>query len=876
MQEALLSSRRPLCLPILFGFICFTLLPLSAQSPQAGSPLPPPAAATVDYRTDIEPLLRSRCYLCHGEGQQINGLRLDRKTDALSGGYSGPVMLPGKSGESRLIQLVAGADSKVVMPPVGERLTAAEVGLLRAWIDQGISWPDAVDTAAAETEASKSRHWSFQPVARPRLPRVGNPQWVRNPIDRFVLAKLDAEGVKPSPAAGMATLVRRLSLDLTGLPPAPEEVERFLLDNRPDAYEKLVDRLLDSQHYGEKWARHWLDQARYADSDGYEKDLSRPHAWRYRHWVIDALNHDMPFDRFTLEQIAGDLLEDGSVESRVATGFHRNTLKNREGGINLEQTRFEETIDRTNTVATVWLGLSVECAQCHDHKYDPISQRDYYRLYAFFNSVDEVDIDAPLAGEWGPYFRKRPGYLAERARMLAEHDVPELQKPWEAKLLEAAKQPGVWTDWDLSYDILPLVLDHGHRILHKPPQERTGREQYGLTRFFIRNYHRVIPEDRYEELRFKELSGKLDELDKEFPDVSRAMTVHRREQPRPTNVHLRGQWDRTGLRVAPDTPGFLPPLRAEAQATRVDLARWLVSRGNPLTARVTVNRIWQEYFGRGLVLTSEDFGTRGERPTHPQLLDWLAVEFMEQGWSLKKLHKRIVTSSTYRQSSNVRPELQQRDPDNELLARQARVRLPAELIRDSALAVSGLLYPKIGGRSVRPPMPQGVADLSYANSVKWNESEGRGKYRRGLYVHFQRTVPYPFLMNFDAPETRVTQCRRERSNTPLQALNLLNDPVFFEAARALAARILIESSGSSFDDRLEYAYRLCVSRLPGATERQGLRAYYDQRKAELAGNQDRLASLFPAGIDGVDKREAAAWVGLSRVLLNTDEFITRE
>ena len=785
-------------------------------------------------------------------------------------------MVPGKSNESRLIQLVAGSDSKVVMPPVGERLKADEVGLLKAWIDQGISWPDAADTAATEREAAKSRHWSFQPVARPRLPRVSNRQWVRNAIDRFVLAQLDAEGVKRSETAGKATLVRRVSLDLTGLPPAPEEVERFLLDNRPDAYEKLVDRLLDSEHYGEKWAKHWLDQARYADSDGYEKDLSRPHAWRYRHWVINALNQDIPFDRFTLEQIAGDLLEDGSVESHVATGFHRNTLKNREGGINLEQTRFEETIDRTNTVATVWLGLSVECAQCHDHKYDPISQRDYYRLYAFFNSVDEVDIDAPLAGEWGAYFRKRPSYLDKRAKVLAEHNVSDLQKPWEAKLLEAAKQPGVWTDWDLTYDILPLVLDHGHQILHKAPVNRTEREQFGLTRFFIQNYHRVIPKDRYEELRFKELDSKLDELDKEFPDVSRAMAVRRRERTRETHVHLRGQWDRTGLQVAPNTPSFLPLLRAEGQATRVDLARWLVSRENPLAARVTVNRIWQEYFGRGLVLTSEDFGTRGERPTHPRLLDWLAAEFMEQGWSLKKLHKRIVTSSTYRQSSDVHPELQERDPNNELLARQTRVRLPAELIRDSALAASGLLYPKIGGRSVRPPMPEGVADLAYSNSVKWNASEGRDRYRRGLYVHFQRTIPYPFLMNFDAPETRVTQCRRERSNTPLQALNLLNDPVFFEASRALASRVLTESSGSSFDDRLEYAYRLCVVRLPSPTERQGLRAYYDQRKAELDRNQDMLASLFPADIDGAEKLDAGAWVGLSRVLLNTDEFITRE
>ena len=836
------------------------------------------SGSSVDYQRDIEPLFRARCHMCHGPGQQMSGLRLDRAEDALRGGYSGPVILPGKAADSRLIRLVAGLEKGVVMPSAGERLSAAEIDLLRAWIDQGAVWPkdSSGDEGVRQGTRPKSDHWSFQPITRPELPDLKNRNWARNPIDRFVAAKLEAEGVKPSAAADKATLIRRASLDLTGLPPEPQEVEQFLLDNRPDAYDWLIDRLLESEHYGEKWAKHWLDQARYADSDGYEKDLSRPHAWRYRHWVISALNADMPFDRFTMEQIAGDLIEDASTESRVATGFHRNTLKNREGGINIEQNRFEETVDRANTVATVWLGLSAECAQCHDHKYDPITQKDYYSLYAFFNTLHEADIDAPLPGDWGPYLAARPGYLKKRAELLAEYDVASLQKAWEIRLAEAAKQPGVWTDWDLTYDILPLVVDHGHEIFHKPPSERTERERHALTRFFVSNYFRVLTPERTKELGFKEVGAKLSELERAFPDLSRAMAVEQPARPRKSHIHLRGQWDRTGLEVTAATPTFLPPLKIDGKATRVDLARWLVSRDNPLTARVIVNRVWQEHFGRGLVLTSEDFGTQGERPSHPQLLDWLATEFMDQGWSLKKLHKLILTSATYRQSSRARPEIDERDPNNELLARQSRIRLPAELIRDNALAASGLLYPEIGGPSVRPPLPDGVTDLGYGRGVKWQESEGPDRYRRGLYIHFQRTVPYPFLMNFDTPETRVTKCRRERSNTPLQALNLLNDPVFFEAARGLAARVLTESRDGTFDDRLDRAFKLCVARSPSPTEREGLQTYFERRKTDLDRNPEVLAELFGVEIDGVDPLEASAWVGLSRVLLNTDEFITRE
>ena len=812
----------------------------------------------------------------------MNGLRLDGRQAALKGGYSGRVIVPGNSAESKLIRLVAGLDAKIVMPPVGEKLTAEEVGLLRGWIDQGAEWPEALMTqaegAGADESGAGSDHWAFQPLEKPRLPRADNNAWVRNGVDAFVLARLESEGIEPSPVAEKTTLARRLSLDLTGLPPSPELVEEFVSDSSSDAYERLADRLLESQHYGEKWAMHWLDLARYADSDGYEKDLTRPHAWRYRHWVINAFNNDLPFDQFTIDQIAGDLVPNATVEQRVAAGLHRNTLKNREGGVNVEQYRFEETIDRANTVGTVWLALSVGCAQCHDHKYDPTTQKDYYRFFAFFNSIDEVNIDAPLAGEFGPYLAARPEHMRKRREILAKHKVAELQPPWEAKLHEAAANPGRWTDWDLTYDVLPLQMDKGHQVFRKSPGQRTDREAYEFTKLFLRNYGRVVPEERYKELGFKEAFDQLNALDDETAALSRARSVEERSEPRTTHIHIRGGWDREGREVSPGTPAFLPPPKTSSGSTptRLDLANWIVSRDNPLTARVAVNRIWQEYFGRGIVLTSENFGTQGEKPSHPELLDWLATGFMDQGWSLKKLHKTIVTSATYRQSSNHRPELKQRDPGNVLLARQSRMRLAGELIRDSALSVSGLLYPKIGGKSVRPPQPEGVAALGYSGQVKWEQSEGKDAYRRGLYVHFQRAVPYPFLMNFDSPDMSATECRRERSNTPLQALNLLNDEVFFESARAFGARVLQDSPGDDFPGRLDYAYRLALARPPSATEQERLLGFYLEQKQKLETDPEKRDALFAAALEGVPQVEAAVWVAVSRVVLNLDEFITRE
>nr|MDQ2900465.1 DUF1549 and DUF1553 domain-containing protein [Acidobacteriota bacterium] len=728
------------------------------------------------------------------------------------------------------------------MPPVGDRLTPQQISLLKTWIDQGAKWPEAVDATVETT------HWSFRPIQHPTPPVVHDGAWPANAIDRFVLARLEKERIAPSPPADPATLLRRVSLDLTGLPPTLEQTEAFLNDKSPDAYERVVDRLLDSPHYGEKWARYWLDLAHYADSDGYEKDLVRPFAWRYRQWVIDALNRDMPFDEFAIEQIAGDELPNATTEQKVATGFYRNTLTNREGGVDRAEARFEQLIDRTGTTGTVWLGLTVRCAQCHDHKYDPIKHKDFYQIFAYFNNAEEADIDAPLPGELGPYLQALPGYEKKRAELLTEYDVPKLRPGWETNIRNAIDNPGKALDWDFALTAMRALLDHCEKIVKLAPERRTSRQQKALTDYFVRNYGPEIAKDAPVSAKLKELRKKLDALDETFPALTEAPVIEDDPQPPATHIHLRGDYKQNGAEVHPNTPSFLPPLPAGAKPTRLAFARWVVSPENPLTARVAVNRLWQELFGRGLVATSDDFGTQGDKPSHPELLDWLATEYRRRGWSQKRTLKLVVMSSAYRQSSHARPELESRDPENLLLARQSRVRLPGELIRDEALAASGLLNPAIGGKSVRPPQPAGVAELGYANSVKWKESTGQDRYRRGLYIHYQRTTPYPFLANFDEPDSTLTCTRRGASNTPLQSLNLLNDPVFYEAAQALAWRVKQEAHGS-FDDQLSYAFELCLDRKPTAKEK------------------DRLSTYFHAQPD---------WVGLSRIILNLDEFITRE
>src|SRR5439155_14398249 len=551
------------------------------------------------------------------------------------------------------------------------------------------------------------------------------------------------------------------------------------------AYDRLVDRLLASPRYGERWARHWLDLARYADSDGFEKDSGRPWAWRYRDWVIDALNSNEPFDQFTIEQIAGDLLPDATAEQKIATGFHRNTLTNKEGGVDPEQYRVEQVVDRVNTTGKAFLGMTIGCCQCHDHKYDPFSQREYYQFFAFFNSDREIDMDAPLPGEEGPYQEAKAAHAKKRATLkqaLDEHKakLPKLQQEWEAAL---------------TLPQLRTLLPNIQTILLKEPKARTEKETADLTAYFAKQDKTTA-----------RLTKALNDHDRQAPTLSKAPTLAS-GQPRETYVMIRGDFLRPGAAVAANTPAVLPPLPS-TKPNRLDLARWIVAPDNPLTARVFVNWVWQKHFGRGLVATLEDFGTQGEKPSHPELLDWLASEFVRSGWDVKRLHRLIVTSATYRQSSAARPELRDRDSLNIWLARQNRLRLEAEAVRDVSLAASGLLAPRIGGPSVRPPQPAGISELTYANSAKWVESTGPDRYRRGLYTWFQRTSPHPTLMAFDAPDSNVCCVRRERSNTPLQALTLLNDTTFVECAQSLGRQLASESS-ASIGARVRTAFRCC-------------------------------------------------------------------
>ena len=831
----------------------------------AADELPPATPAPVDFETQVLPLFKQHCVACHGESNAMNGLRLDRKSSALAGGHSGPSILPGDAENSRLVQMVAGYNVKVRMPPVGDPLTEVQIGLLREWIDQGAHWPDyggeiSVDSIGGD----RSRHWAFQPIRHPPAPQGSHP------VDHFVRRRLRREDLEPSPAADRAALLARVSLDLTGLVPSIDEQRAFIADESDSAYERVVDRLIGSESFGERQAIHWLDQVRYADSDGYAKDYTRPHAWRYRRWVIEAFNANMPFDRFSIEQIAGDLLPNATVEQRVATGFHRNTLRNREGGVNPAQFLFEETVDRASTFGTVWLGLTVGCAQCHDHKYDPISQREFYELFAYFDNLEEAHIYAPLQGEMGPYLRTVNEYRRQHQQILDEYNVPELQAAWEQGCLKAGADPGVYLDWDLAWQELGLNTDGGQEIVRVPPAERTWRQATMVTYYFLRAYSLIVGADTQKELGFPEALERLRALNRRYPQRTEARVVHDRPERRPTHLRVRGSWDRPGIEVRPSTPAFLPA-GPEPTPTRLQLARWLFSDSNPLTARVAVNRIWQEYFGRGLVTTSDDFGLQGNEPSHPELLDWLASEFRDSGWNVKRMHRLIVTSATYRQAAVLRPDLAARDPGNELLARQTRLRLPAELIWDRALAAAGLLHHDVGGPGFRPAMPDGTTGFK-SGGTDWEPTSGRERFKRGLYIQFQRTQPYPFLTTFDSPEFRAPACRRERSNTPLQALNLLNDPTFAEAWQSLALRVLTEVSSGDFEHRLRHGFELALGREPTVGERSRFATYVAERRNE-AHASERLADL--PTVDGLDKLDLAAWTGVGRILMNLDEFVTR-
>ncbi len=1022
--------------------------------------LPAAAQAQPDFARDILPVFERSCFACHGPKSQMGGLRLDARAAALKGGVSGAPIAAGNAAASILYQRIAGTSDQARMPMGAKPLADTEIALVRDWIDKGAPWPEGIGTQTAGVK----KHWAYIAPKRPAPPSVRNAKWPANPIDRFVLARLEREQLSPSLEAPRVTLLRRLSLDVTGLPPTPEEADAFLNDTSTNAYEKQVDRLLASPHYGERWARHWLDAARYADSDGFEKDKQR-NVWFYRDWVIKALNRDLPYDRFLIEQIAGDLLPDATQDQKVATGFLRNSMINEEGGIEPEQFRMEAMFDRMDAIGKAVLGVTIQCAQCHNHKFDPLAQDDYYRMFAFLNNSHEANVTVYTPEEQrqrAEIFRKIGEVEAElqhrtpdwRGRMAKWEDRLRANQPdWklvqpevddistggqkylpleDGSLMAAGYAPtkhkvklivktdagnvtafrlellndpnlplggpgrsiwgtGALTEFEVEAapasdpektekvkivkatadinpperELAPIFFDKTNRRRVTGPIEYAidGKEDTawgfdagpgrrnqprkavfqlekpvshpGGTVFYVylsqrhggwnsddnqnHNLGRIrlsfttaegaeadplpvrvreiveAPRDERTPAQERALfsywrstvaewapaNERIEALWSKHPEGSSQLVLDERDAMRPTHVLSRGDFLKPAKAVEPGVPGFLHPMPKGAPPNRLGFAQWLADRSSPTTARSMVNRVWQTYFGTGLVETSEDLGVQSPAPSHPELLDWLAVEFMDSGWSLKKLHRLIVTSATYRQSSTVTPDLYQKDPYNRLLARGPRHRVEAEIVRDIALAASGLLNPKVGGPSVYPPAPEFLflPPASYGPK-NWHEETGENRYRRGLYTFRYRSVPYPMLQNFDAPNGDFSCVRRVRSNTPLQALTTLNEPLFVESAQALAMKTVREG-GRGDAERLEYAFRRCVSRRPTPEEKDellGLLARQRERIAEgwvnaweLSGYKD--GSELP---DGVSPAQLAGWTAVARVLLNLDETITKE
>ena len=1022
----------------------------------------PAWAATVDFTKEIQPIFEANCVKCHGPARSENGLRLDLKAEATKGGEHGPAFVAGNSAGSLLVQAVSGTHAEIArMPKKADALPPEKIALLRDWIDQGAVWPES----AAAVKAGK--HWAFQPITHPQPPKVGSRsrKAVRNPIDHFVLARLEQEKLAPSPEADRTTLIRRLALDLTGLPPTPAEVDAFLVDRSTDAYAKAVERLLRSPHHGEKWARWWLDAARYADSNGFEKDRTRS-IWPWRDWVIRSFNEDKPFDQFTREQLAGDLLTKTvpgarGADMEIATGFLRNSMVNMEGGVEPEKFRVETIIDRVDAVGRTWLGLTIACAQCHNHKFDPISQKEYFQFYDFLNQDVEPKLDVPAKDTQAKRDAIAAAARAIEDKLLGDPDVaakfgrwvdaagsravdwqPIDPKEWHTTPMKFEKQEDfsllgggdvynsgilrVWVDLPQTHltGFRFEALNHGNLPFDGPgldgngdfliseftvdatPLKELAAPNAGATHFvattnrvkFVgafadveapglpasamidgvttnggwgaaftkgrRNQERravfqaekpfgfeggsrllitinakpggglnnssdkvssFIPgrfrlsttaatgplvadplsekqhalasipsgqrttEQKRELLRvflFQEPSlaaaaKAWDEAWKGWPVAENTtLALRSRETRRDTRIFKRGDWQKPTTAVAADVPAVLPAFPADAPRDRLGLARWLVSTDNPLTARVIVNRVWQQYFGTGLVPTPEDFGTRADKPSHPELLDWLASEFMRRGWSMKELHRLIVQSATYRQSSRVTPEALEKDAYNRFLARGPRLRVDAEAVQDIALAASGLLSPKVGGPSVFPPLPDGVMALAY-NQIAWNVSEGDDRYRRAMYTFWKRSVPYPAMLMFDTPAAEQSCVRRNRSNTPLQALTTLNEPTFNQAARWLAWRTL--SAAPSDAARATWAFRQCVSRTPTAAEAAVLLKLLASAREEFAA-KPKDASQFaysdpknPAPLPpGASLGDLAAWSTVTRAILNLDETITKE
>ena len=930
--------------------------------------------APVDFNRDIRPILAGSCFKCHGPDpeEREGGLRLDVQAGSLAESDSGFAIVPGKPEASMLLDRIAAADPGVQMPPAdsGAALTDAQVALLRRWIEAGAPW---------------SRHWSYEPPVRRRPPATSHGDQLRNSIDSFVLARLERHSLAPSSEASRYELLRRLSLDLTGLPPTIAEADAFLADQRPDAYERVVDRLLASPRFGERFSRAWLDIARYADSAGYAQDPPRT-IWRYRDWVIDAFNAGMPFDQFSIEQLAGDMLPHPTDRQLLATAFHRNTMTNSEGGTDDEEFRSAAVVDRVNTTMQAWMGLTMECAQCHNHKYDPILQEEYYKFYAVFNNTEDADRGderprletltpaqqqqqrrlheeigrleqelarrqasppkvAPPAGS-GPLKTRfvrieLPGkgaflHLAEVQVFVGEENVAAAGKAsqistgyngparlaidgdtggdyfgdkstshtgpgddpwWEVDLGKpfAVERVKIWNRTDGGaharlHHFRVVALD-GQRqpvwvkSVESPPNPtielalpKTTGALNAADRQTLAAYTAgaATPPDLPERRQIEALRKKLAAIKGVPTPIMRELPPPRR---RKTHIHLRGNFRNRGDEVTSGVPAAFHALPEQASPDRLGVARWLVDKQNPLTARVLVNRYWEQLFGVGIVATSEDFGSQGELPSHPELLDHLAVELMRRDWDPKWLIREIVNSATYRQTSRVSPAARQVDPDNRLLANGPRFRLSAEMIRDQALAVAGLLSTKMHGPSVLPPRPNLGLRAAFGGSTDWKPSPGEDKYRRGLYTSWRRTTPYPSFMTFDATSREVCTIRRVRTNTPLQALVTLNDPVFVEAAQAWARRVVREG-GSTPAEQAEYGFRLILCRPPSGQERAQILKLLEKAMAVYSQDQQAAAAMAakPLGPVPRDLEAAtlAAWTVVGNVLLNLDETLARK
>lgn len=788
--------------------LCALLAPQLLFATVALAADPPPS---IDFNRDIRPILYNKCLICHGpdEAQRSSELRLDIRASAIAPLASGDTaIVPGAPEASALIGRIRSQDEFTRMPPAdsNKSLTPTEITLLEQWIAAG---------------APYAAHWAYVAPTRPTIPEVANAAWCRNPIDRFVIARLEREGITPQHDADPHTLARRVALDLTGLPPTTDAPS-----TSPGDYERLVDRLLADPRYGEKRARKWLDLARYADSAGYADDPPRT-IWAFRDYVIRSFNANKPFDEFTIEQLAGDLIPNATTEQLIATAFHRNTMTNSEGGTIDEEFRNVAVVDRVNTTMEVWMATTMACAQCHTHKYDPLTQTEYFELFAFFNNSADVDHkdERPVIPVFSQAQIERKAALENELRQVT------------AQLAS------------LPFEPVPATKPAGKPIPPTPWGQLWNRRRALTAQLSSIQPQTTVP-------------------------VMQALAG---DAQRKTHLQYRGSYLDLGELVSPSVPEVFPPLPQTAPADRLALAHWIVSPENPLTARVLVNRMWESLFGAGLVLTAEDFGTQGELPSHPELLDWLAIELIESNWDQKALWRLMVTSSTYRQSAEVPLEAYQQDPANRLLARGPRFRLPAESIRDQALSAAGLLSDAMYGPPVRPPQPSLGLNAAFGGSTDWQTSTGEDRYRRGLYTSWRRSNPYPSMATFDAPNRQVCTIRRPRTNTPLQALVTLNDPAFVEAAQGLARRIAAQPG--TLEQQAAFAFELCLSRAPRPEEIAALTSLYRESLAEFEKVPDQAAAMatdplgpLPAGANAPS---LAAWTVVGNVLLNLDEFLAK-